>query len=49
MYGKVLSIPDEAMGEYYRLLLGRELDGELPPARGQAGARTRAGRLAALA
>ncbi|MFZ2112245.1 MAG: tyrosine--tRNA ligase [Solirubrobacteraceae bacterium] len=31
MYGKVLSIPDEAMGEYYRLLLGREPDGELPP------------------
>jgi tyrosyl-tRNA synthetase len=31
MYGKVLSIPDEAMGEYYRLLLGRELDGELAP------------------
>jgi tyrosyl-tRNA synthetase len=31
MYGKTLSIPDEAMGEYYRLLLGRELDGELAP------------------
>ena len=31
MYGKVLSIPDEAMGEYYKLLLGRELDGELSP------------------
>ncbi|HEY5286337.1 MAG TPA: tyrosine--tRNA ligase [Solirubrobacteraceae bacterium] len=31
MYGKVLSIPDEAMGEYYRLLLGRKLDGELSP------------------
>lgn len=31
MYGKTLSIPDEAMGEYYRLLLGRELDGEQPP------------------
>jgi tyrosyl-tRNA synthetase len=24
MYGKTLSIPDEAMGAYYRLLLGRE-------------------------
>jgi tyrosyl-tRNA synthetase len=24
MYGKVMSIPDEAMAEYYRLLLGRE-------------------------
>jgi tyrosyl-tRNA synthetase len=31
MYGKTLSIPDEAMGEYYRLLLGRELDGEQVP------------------
>lgn len=31
MYGKTLSIPDEAMGEYYRLLLGRELDDELAP------------------
>ncbi len=31
MYGKMLSIPDEAMGEYYRLLLGRELDAEQPP------------------
>lgn len=31
MYGKVLSIPDEAMGEYYRLLLGRELDDGLAP------------------
>jgi tyrosyl-tRNA synthetase len=32
MYGKAMSIPDEAMGEYYRLLLGRE-----PPAVGPAG------------
>ncbi len=31
MYGKTLSIPDEAMGEYYRLLLGRELDLEQSP------------------
>ena len=31
MYGKTMSIPDEVMGEYYRLLLGRELDGEEPP------------------
>jgi tyrosyl-tRNA synthetase len=31
MYGKTLSIPDEAMGEYYRLLLGRELDSKVPP------------------
>jgi tyrosyl-tRNA synthetase len=31
MYGKVLSIPDEAMGEYSRLLLARDLDGDLRP------------------
>jgi tyrosyl-tRNA synthetase len=31
MYGKTLSIPDEAMDEYYRLLLGRELDPEQSP------------------
>jgi tyrosyl-tRNA synthetase len=31
IYGKTLSIPDEAMGEYYRLLLGRELDLGAPP------------------
>jgi tyrosyl-tRNA synthetase len=31
IYGKTLSIPDEAMGEYYRLLLGRELDDGAPP------------------
>lgn len=31
MYGKTLSIPDEAMAEYHRLLLGRELDAELSP------------------
>jgi tyrosyl-tRNA synthetase len=31
MYGKTLSIPDEAMGDYYGLLLGRELDADLPP------------------
>jgi tyrosyl-tRNA synthetase len=30
MYGKTLSIPDEAMAEYYELLLGRELDIEAP-------------------
>jgi tyrosyl-tRNA synthetase len=28
MYGKTLSIPDEAMGDYYRLLLHREPPGE---------------------
>jgi tyrosyl-tRNA synthetase len=31
MYGKTLSLPDEAMGEYYRLLLGHELDGGQAP------------------
>jgi tyrosyl-tRNA synthetase len=31
MYGKTLSIPDTAMAEYYRLLLGRELDASTPP------------------
>jgi tyrosyl-tRNA synthetase len=28
MYGKTLSIPDEAMGDYYRLLLNREPPGD---------------------
>ncbi|MGH2879865.1 MAG: tyrosine--tRNA ligase [Solirubrobacteraceae bacterium] len=31
MYGKTLSIPDKAMGEYYALLLGRPLPAELEP------------------
>jgi tyrosyl-tRNA synthetase len=31
MYGKTLSIPDEAMSEYYELLLGRKLDVEESP------------------
>jgi tyrosyl-tRNA synthetase len=31
MYGKTMSIPDEAIGEYYRLLLGREPDDGLSP------------------
>jgi tyrosyl-tRNA synthetase len=30
-YGKTLSLPDEAMGEWYRLLLHRELDPQVPP------------------
>ncbi len=34
MYGKTLSIPDEAMGEYYRLLLHRD-----PPAAGESSPR----------
>jgi tyrosyl-tRNA synthetase len=52
MYGKVMSIPDEAMGEYYRLLLEpvglapRVVGSEatVPPAEGtRAGARAHAG------
>jgi tyrosyl-tRNA synthetase len=31
MYGKVMSIPDELLGDYHRLLLGREPDPELSP------------------
>jgi len=31
MYGRTMAIPDEAMDEYYRLLLGRELPAELSP------------------
>jgi tyrosyl-tRNA synthetase len=31
MYGKTMSIPDESMGEYYRLLLGCEPPQDLPP------------------
>jgi tyrosyl-tRNA synthetase len=31
IYGKTLSVPDEAMGEYYRLLLDREYPTALPP------------------
>ncbi len=31
MFGKLMSIPDEAMAEYYRLLLGAEPPGEAPP------------------
>ncbi|HEV3095290.1 MAG TPA: tyrosine--tRNA ligase [Solirubrobacteraceae bacterium] len=31
MYGKILSIPDEAMDEYYKLLLGREPDPDRQP------------------
>jgi len=30
MYGKTMSIPDEAMDEYFRLLLGREISDESP-------------------
>jgi tyrosyl-tRNA synthetase len=32
MFGKLMSIPDEAMGEYYRLLLSRQLDPAAHPA-----------------
>ncbi len=31
MYGRTMAIPDRAMAEYYRLLLGRELTGERAP------------------
>jgi tyrosyl-tRNA synthetase len=31
MYGKTLSVPDAAMAEYYRLLLGRELPADAAP------------------
>ncbi len=31
IYGKTMSIPDEAMGEYYRLLLGRACAEDLSP------------------
>jgi tyrosyl-tRNA synthetase len=31
MFGKLMSIPDEAMGDYYLLLLGSELDSSKPP------------------
>ena len=31
MFGKLMSIPDEAMGEYYRLLLSAQLDPERHP------------------
>src|SRR6478752_6054962 len=31
MFGRLMRIPDAAMAEYYRLLLGEELPAELPP------------------
>jgi tyrosyl-tRNA synthetase len=31
MFGKLMSLPDAAMGTYYELLLGEELDGSLLP------------------
>ena len=31
MFGRLMRIPDEAMAEYYRLLLGEALPAELPP------------------
>jgi tyrosyl-tRNA synthetase len=40
MYGKTMAIPDEAMADYYRLLLGRTVD---EPARTAVEARARAG------
>jgi tyrosyl-tRNA synthetase len=31
MFGKVMSVPDGVMGQYYLLLLGKELDGDAHP------------------
>jgi len=31
MYGKTMSLPDEAMDEYFRLLLGEASPGDIPP------------------
>jgi tyrosyl-tRNA synthetase len=31
IFGKVMRVPDDAMGEWYRLLLDRPLDGRRPP------------------
>jgi tyrosyl-tRNA synthetase len=31
MFGKLMSVPDSAMGLYYELLLGESVDGSLPP------------------
>jgi tyrosyl-tRNA synthetase len=31
MFGKLMSLPDAAMGTYFNLLLGRELDRSMPP------------------
>ena len=31
MFGKLMSLPDAAMGTYYELLLGEPVDGSLPP------------------
>jgi tyrosyl-tRNA synthetase len=42
VYGKTMAIPDEAMGEYYRLLLGREVPGGAGAGAGE-GARDGAG------
>jgi tyrosyl-tRNA synthetase len=32
MFGKLMSVPDEALGEYYRLLLAEEVDSDRHPA-----------------
>ena len=39
MFGRLMRIPDEAMAEYYRLLLGEALPGGAAAQRGEAGAR----------
>ena len=40
MYGKTMSVPDEAMVEYYELLLGREPPADMATAGRQARARS---------
>jgi tyrosyl-tRNA synthetase len=37
MFGKVMSVPDEVMGQYYLLLLGEELDGDAHPGEAKRG------------
>ena len=36
MFGKLMSIPDDAMGQYYQLLLYEPLDDRAPPRGGEA-------------
>ena len=48
MFGKLMSVPDDVMAEYYLLLLGRELDPDGASQRGEAGDGARAGRAVPL-
>ncbi len=43
MFGKLMSVPDDVMAEYYLLLLGRELDTDAHPNAGKARDGARAG------